>query len=228
MTESLTKHRAEVVDVSIAEPATAALAKRRLKRGESRDELIWQGTAILTERGFLATGIDEVLKRAGVPKGSFYHCFKSKHEFGEAVLDNYLRLLGRKLDRTLGDRSRTPLVRLQAFVEDARGGLAKYEFRRGCLVGNLGQELGGIDDAFRMRLEAAFQVWEDRFADCLREAMKGGDLPGDADPESLARFFWIGWEGAILRSKLTRSAQPLDDFAQLYFEKMLRSPYGKR
>jgi TetR/AcrR family transcriptional regulator, transcriptional repressor for nem operon len=226
MVDSLKEKSADPVTGSGAGPAPS-MPKRRLKRGESRDELIWQGTAILTERGFLATGIDEVLKRAGVPKGSFYHCFKSKQAFGEAVLENYLRLLGRKLDRTLGDRNLPPLARLQAFVDEARGGLSKYGFRRGCLVGNLGQELGGIDDEFGARLEAAFRVWEGRFADCLREAREGGELSDDADPEGLARFFWIGWEGAILRSKLMRSAQPLDHFAQVYFEKVLRVPAEK-
>ncbi|WP_082864599.1 acrylate utilization transcriptional regulator AcuR [Caballeronia temeraria] len=201
--------------------------KRRLKRGEARDEVIWQGTAILTERGFLATGIDEILKRAGVPKGSFYHYFKSKQDFGEAVLDNYLQLLGKKLDRTLGDPSLAPLARLQAFIDDAKRGLKKYEFRRGCLVGNLGQELGGVDEVFRARLEAAFRVWEGRFETCLHEAVRAGDLPVSADPRRLARFFWIGWEGAILRSKLMRSAEPLDHFAEMYFETVLGIPTSK-
>jgi TetR/AcrR family transcriptional regulator, transcriptional repressor for nem operon len=219
MTEGSTESTGIGVDLRSQAPQSP---KRRLKRGEARDEVIWQGTAILTERGFLATGIDEILKRAGVPKGSFYHYFKSKQEFGEAVLDNYLGLLSRKLDRTLGDHSLTPLARLQAFVEDAKRGLGKYEFRRGCLVGNFGQELGGIDEGFRTRLEAAFRGWEARFEACLHEAVTAGELPKDADPDRLARFFWIGWEGAILRSKLMRSSEPLDGFAQMYFE-MARS-----
>ena len=40
--------------------------------------LVWCGTELLTERGFQITGIDEVLKRVGIPKGLFYHFFKSK------------------------------------------------------------------------------------------------------------------------------------------------------
>lgn len=199
----------------------AAPKRRRLARGESRDEVIRQGTALLTEHGFLATGIDEVLKRAGVPKGSFYHYFRSKQDFGEAVLDNYLQFLGKKLDRTVGDETLAPLERLQAFVEEAKRGLSKYDFRRGCLVGNLGQELGGIDDMFRSRLEAAFRSWEARFAGCLEEAIRVGQLAQDADAGRLARFFWIGWEGAILRSKLMRSAEPLDHFADMYFDVVL-------
>ena len=50
-------------------------------RGETKMALIWCGTELLTERGFQITGIEEILSRVGVPKGSFYHYFKSKQDF---------------------------------------------------------------------------------------------------------------------------------------------------
>jgi len=37
-------------------------------------------------KGFSVVGLNEVLKSAGVPKGSFYHYFSSKDAFGEALL----------------------------------------------------------------------------------------------------------------------------------------------
>src|SRR5512141_1846407 len=58
--------------------------ERAVERGDTKRALVWCGTELLTERGFQVTGIDEVLKRVGVPKGSFYHFFANKHEFGEA------------------------------------------------------------------------------------------------------------------------------------------------
>lgn len=195
--------------------------RRRLARGESREAVVRQGTALLTEQGFVSTGIDEVLKLTGVPKGSFYHYFGSKQEFGEAVIDNYLQFFSKRLDRLFGDVDRKPLERLQAFVEEAKHGMAKYNFRRGCLIGNLSQELGGTDDKFGMKLESAFRGWEAQFASCLDEAIACGQLLSGADSQSLARFFWIGWEGAILRAKLMRSTEPLDLFADVYFRRVL-------
>jgi len=196
------------------------MSKARAKI-DTKQALIRAGTEICTEQGFQVTGIEEVLKRVGVPKGSFYHFFSSKHEFGEAVIENYAQYFARLLDRILLDESRRPLQRLKAFVEEAERGMAKYKFRRGCLVGNLGQELGGLDEAFRNRLEAVLLSWQQRTAACLAEAVAVGDLPSDADVERLAEFFWIGWEGAILRSKLSRSVTPLRHFADLYFSKVL-------
>ena len=191
---------------------------RRLARGDTRKALVWCGTELLTERGFQVTGIDEVLKRVGVPKGSFYHFFSTKHEFGEAVIQNYVEYYARKMARIFDDDSIGPLARLRLFVEDAKRGMLKYGYRRGCLVGNLGQELASIDDGFREQLEAVLQSWEQRVTDCLQQAIDAGELPAKSDAGALSRFFWIGWEGAVLRAKLTRSAEPLDQFADLFFQ----------
>ncbi len=61
------------------------------------------------------------------------------------------------------------------------------------LVGNLGQELGAHNDAFRERLEAVLGHWQARVADCLRAAIRAGELPPETDAEALAGFFWIAW-----------------------------------
>lgn len=199
-----------------ANPARSR-SERAMGRGDTRRALVWCGTEMLTERGFQVTGIDEVLKRVGVPKGSFYHFFASKHEFGEAVIQNYVEYYARKMSRIFDRPDRTPLEQLRDFVNDARRGMLKYGFKRGCLIGNLGQELASLDDQFREQLEAVLLSWERRVAGCLALAVHGGELDRDADPEALSRFFWIGWEGAVLRAKLTRNADPLDQFAALFF-----------
>jgi TetR/AcrR family transcriptional repressor of nem operon len=195
---------------------------RASTRGDTRTALIRCGTELCTERGFQVTGIDEVLKRVGVPKGSFYHFFANKREFGEAVIDNYAQYFQRKLDRLLHDTTRAPLQRLADFVAEATRGMARFEFQRGCLVGNLGQELGGLDDGFRRRLEAVLLAWQDTTASCLREAIAAGELPPDTDARRLAAFFWIGWEGAILRAKLQRDAGPMTLFADVFFTSIAR------
>ena len=202
------------------EPATGErpAVQRRIARGDTREALIRCGTELCSERGFQVTGIDEVLRRVGVPKGSFYHFFPTKRDFGEAVIQNYATYFQRRLEATLGDRTQPPLERLRSVIEQAERGMAKFKYQRGCLVGNMGQELGGLDEDFRKQLEDVLLSWQAAAADCLRDAADQGQLPAGADPERLAAFFWIGWEGAILRAKLTRNAEPMRLFADLFFE----------
>lgn len=184
---------------------------------ETREALIRLGTEILTEKGFLNTGIDQILKRAGVPKGSFYHYFANKEAFGHAVIDNYAAYFARRLDRWLLDEQQAPLERLRAFVADAKQGMARFDYRRGCLIGNMGQELGAGHESFRLRLDTVFGDWQRRVANCLQAAQDAGQLTPQADCQRLAAFFWIGWEGAVLRAKLVRSDAPLDLFASHFF-----------
>ena len=190
-------------------------------RTDTRNALVWCGTELLTERGFQITGIDEVLKRVGVPKGSFYHYFKSKDHFGHAVIDNYETYYAKKMDRIFNDPSQTPLQRLVNFTVNAKNGMVKFDFKRGCLIGNLGQELAALDTQFRERLEAVLVSWEKRVAECLNEAIETGELAQGQDPQALSRFFWVGWEGAILRSKLMRSLEPIDQFTSIFFRSVL-------
>lgn len=191
--------------------------KRPEQSLETRELLVRAGLEVLTEKGFSATGIDEVLKRVGVPKGSFYHYFDSKEAFGAELIARYASYFAYKLERHFTDESKRPLERLRAFVEDAREGMARHDFRRGCLIGNLGQEMGALPESFRASLNAVFLDWQRRFARCLQAAQQQGEIAASLDCEQTAAFFWIGWEGAVLRAKLERSAEPLAIFARGFF-----------
>ncbi|MDX1464620.1 MAG: TetR/AcrR family transcriptional regulator [Halomonas sp.] len=189
---------------------------------DTRAALIRSGTEVLTEQGFTASGIDGILKRVGVPKGSFYYYFDSKEAFGRAVMEHYGAYFARKLDRHLGDTSRSPLSRIEAFVADARDGMARHDFRRGCLVGNLGQEAVGLPEGYRDWLRATLDDWQRRLARCLEEGQEAGELAGHADVERLAEAFWIGWEGAVMRARLEGRARPLEVFITTYMEGLPR------
>lgn len=187
-------------------------------RVDTRTLLIRTGVAVLTQKGYSSVGLDEILRLAQVPKGSFYHCFASKEAFGQALIAAYASYFARKLDRWLLDASVPPLQRLHHFIDDAIHGMARYDFARGCLVGNLGQEMGALPEAFRTQLEAVFLDWQARVAACLRAAQEQGEIAAAHDSAAQAEFFWIGWEGAVLRAKLRRSATPLQVYAQGFFQ----------
>ena len=181
---------------------------------DTRETLITVGLSVLTEKGYSSTGIDEILRKAGVPKGSFYHYFDNKEAFGRILIEAYGRYFARKFDRWFEDRALAPLQRLEAFVEDAKTGMARFEYRRGCLIGNLGQEMTALPEGFRVLLQDVFTDWECRTAGVLREAQQAGEISKDLKCDQMAHFFWIGWEGAVLRAKLDQSPEPLDRFAQ--------------
>jgi TetR/AcrR family transcriptional repressor of nem operon len=192
-------------------------------RGDAkRQRLIDIGTAIFTQKGFSSTGLDEIVQQAEVPKGSFYYYFASKEEFAHAVIRNYAGYFAKKLDRTLGDESLAPLARLKAFAEDATHGVLRYEFKRGCLVGNLGQEMASLEAEFRVVLLQVLDEWRERFRTCIDAAKAAGEIETTVDSAALAHFFWSAWEGAVLCAKLEESTRALDNVTTLFFDQMLR------
>lgn len=195
-------------------------SKNLLGPKENRERLIRAGVVSLTEKGFVATGLLELLQSVDVPKGSFYHYFESKEAFGLEVLASYDSYFVRKLDRWLLDNTRPPVERLRDFIEDAKVGMVRHRFRRGCLVGNLGQELASLPPSYVRRLRLTFAGWELRVARCLADRHSRRTELTDAEDARAAAFFWIGWEGAVLRARLERDVMPLELFAERFLDQI--------
>ncbi|GAA0826294.1 MULTISPECIES: TetR/AcrR family transcriptional regulator [Marinomonas] len=185
---------------------------------DTREVLLRAGMLVLTETGFTRSGIESILKSVGVPKGSFYHYFASKEAFGLAVLERYRRYFEAKLSSFLLDDAFPPLERLQRFAKDAQDGIVRHDFKRGCLVGNLEQESALLSDAFREQLQATYESWQRHVAVCLLEAQKQGHIQLTGSLEETAQAFWIGWEGAVHRTRLIKSTQPLTVFLSFFIQ----------
>ncbi|ATU72610.1 transcriptional regulator [Komagataeibacter rhaeticus] len=179
--------------------------------------LVRAGVGLLTEKGFSSTCVDDVLNATGISKGSFYYCFSSKEEFGQALIEYYAAYFNEKLDLWLTDRTEPPLQRLLNFMHDAKAGMQRHGFRRGCLIGNLSQEIDTLPDSFNGQLLAIMREWEQRVATCLLDSFAPHPTAGQKRLcTALARYFWIGWEGAVLHARMTHDAAPLELFASFY------------
>ena len=163
----------------------------------------------MLERGYNATGIQDLLVATSVPKGSFYHHFVSKEDFALQVVDRYVAEVHVLLDHALSDSERAPLERVRTFFERLLGMYASQGYL-GSLLGLLGQELAAVSTVFRRRIDEAFDGIARRIADALDEARARGDMSAESDPFHTATLMLDTWEGAALRSRLTRSAAPLE------------------
>jgi TetR/AcrR family transcriptional repressor of nem operon len=171
---------------------------------------------MLLEHGYNDLGIQALLEATEVPKGSFYHHFKTKEDFALQVIDQYMREVHAGLDACLGDTARPPLERVRHFFEMTRQSYRKAGYM-GCLLGGLGQELSGVSEVFRRKIEKCFSEIAARLAVCLEEARERGEIPAEADARRMASLLVDCWEGAALRSRLRRDAAPLKAMLDFYF-----------
>ena len=175
----------------------------------TKRRLLDVGLATLLERGYNATGIQDLLVATNVPKGSFYHHFGSKEAFALQVIDRYVAEVHVLLDQSLGELDRAPLDRVRVFFERLLALYASQGYL-GSLIGILGQELTAVSTAFRRRIEAALDGIARRLVEPLEEARRRGDMPSDSDPLLTATLLIDCWEGAAMRSRLLRSPAPLE------------------
>ncbi len=202
---------------------TSAKGRRDRKTSDKRREIVRRGVEIFTEKGFHNTAVDEVVHAAGVPKGSFTYYFGSKDTYAIEVIEMYAEYFNRKLEKILTDSTLTPLQRIRAFADDAALGMQRYHFRRGCLIGNLGQEVGALNERFRVAILTALDSWQKCIESCLKEAVDCGELHPSVDPALEARRFWYSWEGAVLGAKLERSRAPLDALIEAFIASLTKA-----
>lgn len=194
-----------------------------MPRRNTRDALLAHGYRLFMERGFGATGLQDLLRAAGVPKGSFYHHFPSKEAFGLAVLDAYVAAVDGRFEAHLAGAGAAPLQRLRALFADWTESAGTAGQDGGCLAGKLALEQSDQSEAFRARLAAAFAAWRDRIAATLREAQADGSLAAGWDADLLAGFILDSWQGALMRAKTAREAEPVDAFETVIFGAILAS-----
>jgi TetR/AcrR family transcriptional regulator, transcriptional repressor for nem operon len=176
---------------------------------------------MLLEHGYNDLGIQALLDATGVPKGSFYHHFRDKEDFALQVVDAYMHNVHAGLDECLCDESRPPLDRVRGFFETTEK-VYREQGYMGCLLGGLGQELSGVSETFRRRIEECLSGIASRLAACLEKARQRGDIPRDADPDAMASLLVDCWEGAALRSRLRGNAAPLRAMLDFYFQSAAR------
>jgi len=175
-------------------------------------------------KGYVGAGVRDIVAEAPAPQGSFTNHFRSKEEFAREVLDRYFDDLKCVVAETLEDSSRTPRQRLKRYLDIITDRLAKAKFTRGCLIGDFSLEAAPLSEILRARLANIFIEWRIPFAACIAEGQAAGEIGASFAPEELAEFLLSSWEGAILRMKVERNAEPLERFKRIVFDTVFKEP----
>src|ERR1700761_7912085 len=158
-----------------------------MSKQTTKENLITVGVELIRSVGYTATGINQILEAAKVPKGSFYHHFATKDEFVLEVIRRYAAGEQERWEKFLDDSDVSPLKKLRRYFKDL---IATYGRRggpiSGCLLGNLSLEIAGQNDEIRKLLAKVFDAWQDAIAKTIREAVDKQELPRTTRVEDLA------------------------------------------
>jgi TetR/AcrR family transcriptional repressor of nem operon len=177
---------------------------------DTRERILSVGEGLILARGFSAVGLSEILGKAEVPKGSFYHYFQSKEGFGVALLERYFEDYDARLTRLFGAEMRpgTQLV-LEYFSNWLQGQIAAGA-QHSCLAVKLAAEVCDLSEPMRQALSAGMTRIIARIAGAVQAAQADGSLKRQLDAAQLAESLYAMWVGASLLARANDSNAPLE------------------
>ncbi len=180
---------------------------------DTRQHLLDIGHQIMAAKGFSGVGLNEILRTAGVPKGSFYHYFPSKELYGQAVLEAYFTAYLDAQSLRFNDPNTPAAERLLGYWQQwllCNSGTCDEQK---CLVVKLSAEVADLSEAMRLTLRDGTDRVIEQLADCIRAGQMDGSLIV-TDAEATAVMLYQLWLGASLLAKLHRTSVPMQQAMQ--------------
>ena len=181
-----------------------------LQTTDVRQHILDTAKPIILGKGFSAVGLNELLTAAEVPKGSFYHYFKSKESFGEALLDSYFENYQLRLSAILKAENKTSAERLMDYWRGWLDTQCGDDVEAKCLVVKLGGEVSDLSEAMRLALQRGTDRVIQQLAECIAEGCVDGSLPPDLDAANSALMLYNQWLGATVLTKIRRDRSALE------------------
>ncbi len=194
------------------------------KAQATREKIIAAAAELFYRNGYHATGLDRIVRQAGVTKGNFYYHFSSKEALAIATLDWQYERFSTEIREQVLSRRGNALEALLNLLEYMAGRQKKQHEEGqilGCYFGNFALELSTVSPAVRNKVNAIFASYAELIEKLLHHARKKGQIRNSLDPGQLAPVIVGQIEGAILLDKARHQPGNFDqsiEFIRNYLE----------
>lgn len=182
----------------------------RAQHEDVKSHILDSGRRIIAAKGFEGVGLNEILRAAGIPKGSFYHYFPSKEGYGRALLERYVANHLERIESVLGAEDVPARERLMRYWSGWANLQCSDRIDEKCLVVKLSAEVADLSDEMRQALRDGTNRVIARLARCMAAGVADGSLPADLVPEACAERLYMLWLGASLLTKLRREPSAIN------------------
>lgn len=185
------------------------------KKTIRKREIIEKSIGVIFEKGYNGAGVKDLADAAGIPKGSIYNYFENKEDYLREALIYYYESGADKQFKILNDKNLEATQRIKDFYEYLINSLEDDDFKRGCLLGKITQEVSGVNDLIRELTEEIQNKIIKQIADNLEEAKTKGNINFEDSSVELAEFIYDSWQGTLIRLKATRKRSTLNNFYKI-------------
>ena len=199
----------------------------RSASGGARSKLLDAAVAIIRQKGYAATSVDELCATAGVTKGAFFHHFPSKDSLAVAAANYWQELSDALFAAAPYHRLNDPLDRILGYLDFRkamlRGDVAKFS----CLAGTLLQEAYQTHPDIRLACDATIGSHAATVESDIADAMKRYRIRTPWTAESLALHTQAVLQGAFILAKAKGHGGVAEDSIEhlrRYVELLFRRP----
>lgn len=164
---------------------------------------------LVLHKGFVGVGLQEILKRCGIPKGSFYHYFESKEAFGCELLKHYIVGYQTRLNTLWANDDTAKSKILSYFHKWIGDDELQDSWADNCLIVKLAAEVADLSEDMRLIMDQGTKNLVSRVTDLIHQGMQDHSVQMQADPAATAQVIYQMWLGAALLSKLHKEKTPL-------------------
>lgn len=174
----------------------------------ARDHIIETACELLELQGYHATGLNQIIKESGSPKGSLYHYFPGGKE--ELAAEAVARVGRMVLDRIRANLAAIddPAAAVPGFIRQIAYNVELSGYRAGGPITTLALETASTNERLREECQRIYDDWRTAFADKL---MASGWPPDRAGRQ--AQLIIAAIEGGIILCRTDHSPAPLEAVA---------------
>lgn len=175
----------------------------------TRNRIMETAEAIVLQKGFAGTSIDEVIAQAHITKGGFFYHFKGKNELALGLLRRYLEsdaVFFNELFERARNLSEDPLQQMLIFLKLLAEAMeALKESHPGCLVAAFTYESQQFDDDVIQALKDGTLSWRRLFAEQLKLIEQSYTPKLETRIDDLADMLSACLEGGIILSRILKN-----------------------
>lgn len=153
----------------------------------------------MTTRGYSATSVDDIIKSAGVAKGSFYHAFKSKEDLAITALEDYEQRGWQLIAAGPYTQEADPVKRVLQFLDFIEE-LGPQMWQHGCMVGSVAIEVYTSYPRLIDRIDHLFDDFENHIAAIFAPALEARQITAVSAKELSVHFLAVV-EGSIISAR---------------------------
>ncbi len=187
----------------------------------TRQKLIDATFEEVFSHGYQGAALADILKNAGVHKGSMYHYFGSKKEMALVAIQEKVSARNLAKYSKILEQKSGYLDSLISSVKD----ISVRDFKRGCPIANIVQEMSNLDEDFNTVMKSIYEEFRKYIRDILEKAIEAKEMKR-CDTKKIALYITSTLEGAILSAKASGNAQDYVDTVEI-LEEHLRQYINK-